>query len=130
MELDKRLQRDLRAHVTGGERLGVLGLGVVEAVDVRLVVLAVVQLPSVLVFFFFQFPQLPQNKKKKKTHLHDLARDGGLKRAIVVRKVRQCVFAAAPGGHGGRRLNGSAEGGGGRACAEEGERHCDLLMKV
>jgi len=125
VEVDEWLQGNLRSDVFLGLRSLQLFAGGVEAVDVGLVVVLVVQ-------------------------LHDLARDGGLEGAIVVCdqdfsymckglgmgelgirtwEVRECSFASdeAQAGCGGSSLS-SSSGSEGRACGgsaatEEGCRH-------
>ena len=69
IKVDGLLEGDGRLDVLLVECVGELLLGGVEAVDVRLVVLGVVQ-------------------------LHDLGADGGLERAVVVREVRKRVLGA------------------------------------
>lgn len=73
MEVDQRLQRDLSLDVLLVPRLGHLLAEVVERADVGLVVLVVVQ-------------------------LHDLARDMGFERAVVIWNLRSASVFCFPAG--------------------------------
>lgn len=117
MEPQRGLQCNLGRDVAGAQRSGVLVLRLIERVDVRLVVLRVVELTSFISPLLFS--SLLFCSRGPGANLHDLPGNCRLECRVVVRQVRQLVP------HGRRRRGCEATAGeeGTQDGAEAGERH-------